>query len=208
MTDITVSDNLEARIIAAARQIFIENGFAQTSMSDIAARVGINRPVLHYYFHTKEKMYRAVFSGIVSSLFPKIQGILQRNDLSIAERVGMVVDAYYAVFRDNPGLPLFVVREMHRDINFLIDTISSLGLCPYLDAVMNGLTEEMESGRLKRVPLPFVFYTFYGLLTTPFLVRRLTEAVFLGEDDTFYALLDVWKPCIVKQMEALLAADD
>ena len=60
------TENIESRIIEAAKQEFIKKGFEQTSMSDIAAVVGINRPTLHYYFRTKDKMFQAVFASIVA----------------------------------------------------------------------------------------------------------------------------------------------
>lgn len=46
----TEHSDLEQQIIKTAQQLFIEKGFVETSMSDIAATVGINRPTLHYYF--------------------------------------------------------------------------------------------------------------------------------------------------------------
>lgn len=205
MKEIAHNDNLEERIIAVARQTFIENGFTQTNMSDIAARVGINRPALHYYFRTKEKMYRAVFSSIVSALFPKIRGILTQHDMPIGTRIGIMVDAYYTVFKENPSLPLFVAREMKRDMDFLVNTIRTLQLDEYMGAVIDGLQKEMDDGRLKKVPLPFVFYTFYGLLIMPFIARRLTESVFATGGQTFDGILEEWKPYIVRQMECLLA---
>lgn len=55
------TENIESRIIEAAKQEFIKKGFEQTSMSDIAAVVGINRPTLHYYFRTKDKMFQSSF---------------------------------------------------------------------------------------------------------------------------------------------------
>lgn len=51
----TEHSDLEQQIIKTAQQLFIEKGFVETSMSDIAATVGINRPTLHYYFRTKDK---------------------------------------------------------------------------------------------------------------------------------------------------------
>ena len=53
----TEHSDLEQQIIKTAQQLFIEKGFVETSMSDIAATVGINRPTLHYYFRTKDKMF-------------------------------------------------------------------------------------------------------------------------------------------------------
>ena len=72
MTESVNNENLETKIIEVAKQQFIENGFAETSMSDIAAKVGINRPGLHYNFRTKERMIQAVFGEIVLFLLSKL----------------------------------------------------------------------------------------------------------------------------------------
>lgn len=69
-------------------------------MSEVAAKVGINRPALHYYFRTKDKMFKAVFGMIIQSIVPKVQDILLRKDEPISQRIGNVVDTYYAVFRE------------------------------------------------------------------------------------------------------------
>ena len=76
MSAAEVHDNMEERILKAARSLFIEKGFEETSMSDIAANVGINRPGLHYYFRTKERMFHAVFEDIILSIVPKVFTIL------------------------------------------------------------------------------------------------------------------------------------
>ena len=66
----------ESRIIDAAKSLFIEKGYAETSMSDIAARAEINRPALHYYFRTKDKMFHAVIGDIVSAIVPRVYELL------------------------------------------------------------------------------------------------------------------------------------
>ena len=105
----TNDNNIENKIIETAQQLFVKNGFTDTNMSDIAAAVGINRPTLHYYFRTKDKMFQAVFGNIILSLAPEIQGIMVQ-DKPISERIGRVVDAYFKIFTDNPSLPIFIVR--------------------------------------------------------------------------------------------------
>ena len=52
--------NIEQNVIACAHRLFIEKGYVNTSMSDIAAAVGITRPALHYYFRTKERLDRII----------------------------------------------------------------------------------------------------------------------------------------------------
>ncbi len=200
------SDNMEKKIIKAAKSLFIEKGFAETSMSDIAAKVGINRPGLHYYFRTKDKMFEAVFGDIVLSIVPKVFDILVRQDQPVSHRIEEIVNAYYSLFLTNPRLPMFIIREMNRDAAFLINTATRLNLPEKLSVVVNSLQEEMDSGKLKQVPLRFLFYNLYGLLVMPFLTQDMACSLFLEENETFKDMLDKWKPYIISQLNALLAA--
>lgn len=205
-TDKNHTGGLEARIVDAARQLFIERGFVGTSMSDIASRAGINRPTLHYYFRTKERMFDAVFGGIVGTLVPRVKDIVLQPDRPIGERVASVVDAYYDVFGANPGLPMFIVREMHRDFDGVVRTIMELRLGQYIESVRQGLQGEMDSGRLRQVPMRYLFLTFYSMLTMPFVAGNLCRTVLLYDGETFADLLAGWKPYIVDAMERLLDA--
>lgn len=205
-TDKNHTRGLEARIVDAARQLFIERGFVGTSMSDIASRAGINRPTLHYYFRTKERMFDAVFGGIVGTLVPRVKDIVLQPDRPIGELVASVVDAYYDVFGANPGLPMFIVREMHRDFDGVVRTIMELRLGQYIESVRQGLQGEMDSGRLRQVPMRYLFLTFYSMLTMPFVAGNLCRTVLLDDGETFADLLAGWKPYIVDAMERLLDA--
>lgn len=205
-TDKNHTGGLEARIVDAARQLFIERGFVGTSMSDIASRAGINRPTLHYYFRTKERMFDAVFGGIVGTLVPRVKDIVLQPDRPIGERVASVVDAYYDVFGANPGLPMFIVREMHRDFDGVVRTIMEMRLGQYIESVRQGLQGEMDSGRLRQVPMRYLFLTFYSMLTMPFVAGNLCRTVLLYDGETFADLLAGWKPYIVDAMERLLDA--
>ncbi len=205
-TDKNHTGGIEARIVDAARQLFIERGFVGTSMSDIASRAGINRPTLHYYFRTKERMFDAVFGGIVGTLVPRVKDIVLQPDRPIGERVASVVDAYYDVFGANPGLPMFIVREMHRDFDGVVRTIMEMRLGQYIESVRQGLQGEMDSGRLRQVPMRYLFLTFYSMLTMPFVAGNLCRTVLLDDGETFADLLAGWKPYIVDAMERLLDA--
>ena len=207
MTESVSNENLETKIIEIAKQQFIENGFAETSMSDIAAKVGINRPGLHYYFRTKERMFQAVFGEIVLFLLPKIQDIVLQKDKPVTERVGGVIDAYFEVFSENPRLPLFVMRESNRDVNHLINTLADLRLERNFLEIARSLQDEMDSGRLKPVPLRFVFFTFYSLLIMPFVMKGLCASLFLEKGESFEEMFARWKPYIVMQMDNLLRVD-
>jgi len=53
------------RILKAAERVFAEAGFAGATMADIADRAGLPKANLHYYFGTKEELYRAALDDIL-----------------------------------------------------------------------------------------------------------------------------------------------
>jgi TetR/AcrR family transcriptional regulator len=54
----------EKAILSAAESVFAEFGFAGASTSRIAERAGVPKANLHYYFATKEGLYRKVIDRI------------------------------------------------------------------------------------------------------------------------------------------------
>jgi len=55
-------------ILRAASQEFADKGFAAAKASDIAARAGVPKPNVYYYFKSKEGLYREVLQSIVQPL--------------------------------------------------------------------------------------------------------------------------------------------
>ena len=207
MSEEVKGSSLEERIIDAAKSVFIEKGYTDACMSEIAERVGINRPGLHYYFRTKDKMFNAVFGMIVASVIPKFQDIITNRDLSLSVRVEQIVDVYYYLLQENPYLPLFKSREIDRDVDFLLKTFSDLKVEHFFAELKNYLLEEMDKGRLRRVPLRIVFLTFYSALTFPFVSRKLMRETMMEKGEDFRTVLDEWKPYIISQMVNLLSVD-
>ena len=142
----TEYNDLERQIIETAQQLFIEKGFAGTSMSDIAATVGINRPTLHYYFRTKDKMFKAVFGSIVISLMPKIHDII-KLDIPFVDRMGMVLDEYIELFTKEPYLPKFICGEIQRDVNHLLEAAKELQFEAALSLVKDTLLQKWKQAK-------------------------------------------------------------
>ena len=57
----------ERAILAAAEEVFAEAGYGGATTSAIAARAGVAKANLHYYFDTKEALYRAVIEQVLTA---------------------------------------------------------------------------------------------------------------------------------------------
>src|ERR1700731_2894878 len=58
-SDLSRSDAKRRAIIAVAREVFLAQGYAATSMSEIAARLGGSKGTLYNYFRSKEELFAA-----------------------------------------------------------------------------------------------------------------------------------------------------
>jgi TetR/AcrR family transcriptional regulator len=63
----SIREGNERAILAAAESVFAERGFGGATMAAIAARAGVPKPNVHYYFPTKEKLYRAVVEQVLTA---------------------------------------------------------------------------------------------------------------------------------------------
>jgi len=74
----------QALIIAAAERVFAEKGFEGATTAAIATAAGLPKANLHYYFATKEAVYRAVIDGIVRSWLSAFDHISAEDDPAVA----------------------------------------------------------------------------------------------------------------------------
>lgn len=71
MARVTPADRRE-RILDAAREEFASRGFAATRLEDVAKRVGISRAALYLAFESKEAMFRALVSEVITEIMPTL----------------------------------------------------------------------------------------------------------------------------------------
>jgi len=62
----SIREENERAILAAAEAEFAEQGFGGATVAAIAARAGVPKPNVYYYFPTKERLYRAVVERVLN----------------------------------------------------------------------------------------------------------------------------------------------
>ncbi len=103
----------ERIILAAAENVFAEAGFGGATMQLIADLAGLPKANLHYYFPTKEALYRQV----VQTIF---QDWLKAADVfddapGPVEGIGAYIDAKMEISRRHPaGSKVWASEVMHR----------------------------------------------------------------------------------------------
>jgi TetR/AcrR family transcriptional repressor of nem operon len=82
------------RLIASARYLFWERGFAGTSMADLLAHAGVNSGSFYHFFESKEALLRAVLEMYLHALRPVIVDPAFSRTSDPAERIFAILAGY------------------------------------------------------------------------------------------------------------------
>ncbi len=103
----------ERVILEAAEKVFAEAGFGGATMQLIADLAGLPKANLHYYFPTKEALYRRVVQNIFDIWLEAADTFDQAD--GPAEGIGAYIDAKMEISRRHPaGSKVWASEVMHR----------------------------------------------------------------------------------------------
>lgn len=103
----------ERIILVAAEKVFSEAGFGGATMQLIADVAGLPKANLHYYFPTKESLYRQVVENIFNIWLLAADSFDSAS--GPAEGLGNYIDAKLEISRKHPaGSRVWATEVMHR----------------------------------------------------------------------------------------------
>jgi AcrR family transcriptional regulator len=82
------AEEKRAEIVAAARRLFIQDGYDATSMSRLAKEAGVAANTIYWYFADKDDVLIAVLTSVMADVWPQYERIASHP---IAERVLWIV---------------------------------------------------------------------------------------------------------------------
>ncbi|MFA5527756.1 MAG: TetR/AcrR family transcriptional regulator [Peptostreptococcales bacterium] len=111
-------------ILIAARELFINKGYEQTSVNDILKIVNIAKGTFYYYFASKAEVLEAIILDIVEEGAIKAENILKNKSIPLVNRITMAIMAQAPEFEgsyeieveihsvENTKLERLYLREM------------------------------------------------------------------------------------------------
>jgi AcrR family transcriptional regulator len=63
----------QARILTAATELFLEQGYERTTVAEVAQRAGVSRATVFWHFSDKEGLFREAFNRLVEPFRASIQ---------------------------------------------------------------------------------------------------------------------------------------
>jgi len=112
-------------ILRAASEEFADKGFAASKTSDIAAKAGLPKPNVYYYFKSKENLYREVLESIIE---PILQASTPFNaDGDPQQVLSAYIRSKVRISRDLPfASKVFASEIMHGAPHLSADQVAQL----------------------------------------------------------------------------------
>lgn len=166
------TDERRQAIVAAAWEVFRENGFERTTMSDISERVGGSKATLYGYFQSKEQLFTAALEQMIGESGSRIfGGLWGEGDLAVR------LLEFARVYMENRLRPDMIAIE-----RALIDEgeRSDLGerlrrqfIEPYWRRLASVFNHEMRGARMRKADPLVVTWQFRGMIEADLVERRL-----------------------------------
>jgi AcrR family transcriptional regulator len=136
------AEKARAKILKAARKLFIAKGFSGTSIGSIAKLAKINQSLMYHYFESKEDLWREVKVEIIAASLgtnnlnkaPPIHSIDELLDHLFVQR--------FAVYLKNPDLVRMLMWQSLEDHSHSIFGTSEGWLKSWLKAI-----EELQKNK-------------------------------------------------------------
>jgi AcrR family transcriptional regulator len=173
-TNVEKSDATREALVRAARELFADRGYAETSIEQLARAAKVTRGALYYHFGAKEELFRAVYRELGRELAEKAAAAAQ-EDPRPERHLEIGVQALLDAFLD-PAVQRIV----------LVDAPSVLGAratqdvdVEYgLDLLATALSAAMEAGYIDPGPVEPLAHALIGALRESGLViARSTDPV-------------------------------
>ena len=184
----TVQDKTtEKKILDAAKIIFLKKGFDGARMQEIADEAKINKALVHYYFRSKDKLFDAIFREAFQQFLPQIAEIMTTQK-PLFEILEIFVDSYITMLSNNPHLPSFVMHEINRNPERIVNIIKSSGIKPeYLE---KAIQKEIKAGIINPIKPIHLIINIIAMCLFPFMARPIIQGfMFNGSSEAYKKFL-------------------
>ena len=130
--------NRKEQILSAALDEFTLNGYEGARMQVIADEVGVTKAMIHYYFDTKENLFRRAFEHACSQV---LEGLMQPLETGgdLFAKLEQFIDEAHRRSSKHPELITLIISSLNREPEITRPLIK-----PYLRFDMEKLNDQLE----------------------------------------------------------------
>ena len=149
----------ERAILAAAEVVFAEAGYGGATTAAIAARAGVAKANLHYYFATKEALYRAVIEQVLTAWLEAASSFDIADNP--AEALSLYIGSKMDLARTMPLGSRIWASEIMRGAPVIQDFLETT-LAPWLASREKVIRRWIAEGKIRPIEPKYLFYMIWA----------------------------------------------
>jgi len=142
----------EDKILNGALDEFAELGFDGARVDRIAARSGLNKAMIYYYFKSKENLYETIVKNIASIIQSSIIELASNVDGEPLDKFYLLIERYIDIVSviDRRYLRI-MMRELASGGSFFKKIVLPTVIVPVMTLVESIFKAELASGRIREL---------------------------------------------------------
>lgn len=174
----------EAKILEAAKIVFMKYGLYGARMQDIADTAGINKALLHYYFRSKEKLFDRIFESALERYFSNMQ-VWTDESLNLKEKIFKFIDGFIDFYEEYPDMSTFILKEISIDPDMFKQKVMAFKKKKGFKHLVSLLEEEMAAKRIKKIDAPLFLVHLHSLCAYPFVASPIFRQTYKAAQYNF-----------------------
>src|SRR5947209_8063247 len=174
----------EELIIRAAEEVFQEKGYYETSMDEVAARVGIAKGTIYSHFPGKEELVIAIFRRDMQKFLEGIEGVIATEQTPKAKLEALLHFIYTGLYSHQMRL----LSSMYNAVD-LKRLIAEKGGCvrELWECLVALVTQLLEEGKAQgefdsSIPTKIMVFSFFSVFSPKAYDHLLTGEDFSREE--------------------------
>jgi AcrR family transcriptional regulator len=103
---------VRARLVDAATELAVEQGFEACGLREIAARADVSPGMISYYFGDRQGLYEAIFQRAFDRISGKVSALMSDQGRTGGDRLDELIRIQVTAIAADPWLPKLIMREM------------------------------------------------------------------------------------------------
>jgi AcrR family transcriptional regulator len=186
----------EDKILNAAREVFVSKGFDGARMQEIADKAQINKALLHYYFRSKDKLFKAIFEETLTRIGPAIFSFINEA-IPLEVKIWKFVDNYIEIIKKNPKLPLFLLNEVSVNPDRIFHYLNIESLMD-IQSLQDQLDDEAQRGGFMHIDAKHFIVNIISMTIFPFVGKPIMQHALRIKDQEWENFLNERKKIIPK----------
>jgi AcrR family transcriptional regulator len=162
-TDGPPEPNARERILGTAIDMFAEKGYAGTSVREIVEQAGVSKPVLYYYFQSKEGLFLAILE-MAENLQKELLASILESSGDVFERLLLLYRRIYAGIDENRSLYKMIHTLIYGPPQGAPDYDFTRYHQHMFDAIRNIYKAGIDGGEVKKIAEEEVAYLVLSLI--------------------------------------------